>query len=441
MTSHEQTSQQTHTIDDIGAALADRGLDLELLARRMRTVGPESDATGQIVGPPWRAADVSALNMILVPTRYGGCPTLESLVAQATLMACLGEADASLALALPGPGLAMPPVAALASTQQQARFFQRFQSGAPRWGAFAITEPDSGSDASAMRTSARKTGRGWVLNGTKCFITNGARADCVITFATINRQMGRYGIRAFVVDCNSPGFAVSRIERMAGLRATQLAVLSYADCEVTDDALLARGDEKPLDDAFAGAQRSWDYFRPLLSAVMVGTCRRVRAELAAWLDAGGTPANRHHGVASVEMRLLDIDRQIAAAWLLCHCTAWKADRGMATSLDSSMTKAFASRVAARVTRAAMDLAGIEGFAACPSLEQGYRDARAFDIMEGTGDLQRLMIARAAQRSTARPWDITNAPYDCPATPDSSPGFSPDKATAHRSGQETPHDDA
>ncbi|WP_120343712.1 acyl-CoA dehydrogenase family protein [Paraburkholderia fungorum] len=426
MARHEQTSQQVHIIDGIAEALADRGLDLGLLARRIRTLSLQSDVTGEIAGPPWRADDVSALNMNLVPTRYGGCPALQCLVEQATLMAYLGEADASLALALPGPGLAMPPVVALASTQQQVRFFQRFQSGTPRWGAFAITEPDCGSDATAMRTSARKTGRGWVLNGTKCFITNGARADCVITFATINRRMGRYGIRAFLVDCNTPGFTVSRIERMAGLRATQLAVLSYADCEVTDDALLVRGDEKPLDDAFSGAQRSWDYFRPLLSAVMVGTCRRVRADLVAWLDAGSTPADRHQGVASVKASLLDIDRQIAAAWLLCHCTAWKTDRGVATSMDSSVTKAFASRVAARVTRAAMDLAGIDGIAACPSLEQAYRDARAFDIMEGTGDLQRLMIARAAQRSTSRPWDITAPPGDCPTTPASSP----DIANAH-----------
>lgn len=445
MTRHAQTSQQTHTMDAIDAALADRGLDLELLARRMRTVSPESDATSQIVGPPWRADGVRALNMNLVPARHGGCPALQSLVAQATLMAYLGEADASLALALPGPGLAMPPVVALASTEQQARFFRRFQSGAPRWGAFAITEPDYGSDATAMHTSARKTGRGWVLNGTKCFITNGARANCVITFATINRRIGRYGIRAFVVDSDTPGFSVSRIEQMAGLRATQLAVLSYTDCEVTEDALLARGDEKPLDDAFSGAQRSWDYFRPLLSAVMVGTCRRVRADLAAWLDSGGTPTDRHHGVARVNATLLDIDRQIAAAWLLCHCSAWKADLGIATSLDSSMTKAFASRVAARVTRAATELAGIDGIAAFPSLEQSYRDARAFDIMEGTGDLQRLMIARAAQRSTARPWDIPNSPCDCPSNPDPAPDSpadsSPDTATAHQTGQETPYDDA
>lgn len=436
MVRHEQTLQRVHGIDDIGTALADRGLDLALLLRRMRTVGPESDATGEIADPPpWRPDDVPALNMNLVPTRYGGSPALQSLVAQVRLMTCLGEADASLALALPGPGLAMPPVVALASAEQQARFFQRFQSGTPRWGAFAITEPECGSDATAMRTTARKTARGWVLNGTKCFITNGARADCVITFATINRQMGRYGIRAFLVDCNIPGFTVSRIERMAGLRATQLAVLSYADCEVPDNALLARGDEKPLDDAFSGAQRSWDYFRPLLSAIMVGTCRRVRADLSAWLDVSGAPANSRQHVAGVEATLLDIDRQIAAAWLLCHRTAWKTDRGIATSMDSSMTKAFASRVAARVTRAAMDIAGIDGIATCPSLEQAYRDARAFDIMEGTGDLQRLMVARAAQRSALRPWDITEL-TSCDASP---PDPSPDIASAPQSGQETPHD--
>ncbi|QIE24714.1 Acyl-CoA dehydrogenase, middle domain [Caballeronia sp. SBC2] len=193
MTRDEPTSQQVHAIEYIGRALADRGLDLERLARSMRAVSSESDATGKIGGPPWRPDDVRALNMNLVPAGRGGCPALQSLVAQATLMAYLGEADASLTLALPGPGLAMPPVVALASVKQREQFLRRFESDAPRWGAFTITEPDCGSDATAMRTSARKTGRGWVLNGTKCFITNGARANCVITFATINRQMGHYG--------------------------------------------------------------------------------------------------------------------------------------------------------------------------------------------------------------------------------------------------------
>ncbi|MFP6559433.1 acyl-CoA dehydrogenase family protein [Paraburkholderia sp. B3] len=404
MTRQAHPSHPAHAIEDIHAALAARRLDLEQLAARMRAVSPESDARGEIVGPPWYPDDIPALNLNLVPEAYGGCSETQSLVAQATLMAWLAEADASLALALPGPGLAMPPVVALASEAQQALFFQRFQSATPRWGAFAITEPDCGSDATAMRTTARQTARGWVLNGTKCFITNGARADCVITFATINRQMGRYGIRAFVVDRETPGFSVTRIEKMAGLRASQLAMLSFTDCEVPHDAMLARGDEKPLDDAFSGAQRSWDYFRPLLSAVMVGTCRRVRAELAAWLEAGGTPAAPRLRVADIDALLLDIDRQITSAWLLCHCTAWKTDQGLATSMESSMTKAYASRVAARVARTAIDVAGIDGVAAHPALDQGYRDAKAFDIMEGTGDFQRLMIARAALRSPQQPWD-------------------------------------
>lgn len=336
---------------------------------------------------------------------------MQSLMSRTTLMEYLGYADAALALALPGPGLAMPPVLALGSGEQQTRFFKRFRSDTPRWGAFAITEPDCGSDATAMRTTARKTARGWVLNGTKCFITNGARADDVITFATINRHAGRFGVRAFHVDRNTPGFSVDRVEQMAGLRASQLAVLSYNDCEVPDDALLRRGDEKPLNDAFSGAQHAWDYFRPLLSAVMVGACRRVRDDLAAYFDTGGHPVNQRHRTADVNEALLDIDRQITTAQLLCRHAAWKTDQGMATSEDASMAKAYASQVAARITRAAIDLAGLDGIAAFPSLEQSYRDAKAFDIMEGTGDLQRLMIARSTLRSASLPWEVTSpAPH-------------------------------
>jgi acyl-CoA dehydrogenase len=408
MPQRTRTGQLYPATEHIKAALATGGLQLDRLAQSMRARSREADSSGQIPHSTWWPQDVRALNLNLVPVAYGGCPSLQSHISRISLMEHLGHADASLALALPGPGLAMPPVVALASPRQQAAFFQPFHSDVPRWGAFAITEPDCGSDATAMRTTARKTARGWVLNGTKCFITNGARAGCVITFATINRQAGRYGIRAFLVGRDAPGFSVTRVERMSGLRASQLAVLSYTDCEVSDDALLGRGDEKPLDDAFAGAQRSWDYFRPLLSSIMVGTCQRVRDELAAWLDAGGKPADGRKRIADVDECLLDIDRQITSARLICHCTAWKSDHGIATSLDASMTKAYASRAAARITRAALDMAGIQGIAAHPALEQAYRDAKAFDIMEGTGDLQRLMIARAAQRATSLPWDFASA---------------------------------
>ncbi|PMS16816.1 acyl-CoA dehydrogenase [Trinickia dabaoshanensis] len=419
MTANLQPSQQRPTLATLEASLAACGLQLNRLAARMRAHGPAADATGQIPEAAWESDDVAALNLNLVPLAYGGCPDAQSLVSRVILMEYLGYADAGLALALPGPGLAMPPVLELASARQQADFFEHFRSETPRWGAFAITEPDCGSDATAMRTTARKTAHGWVLNGTKCFITNGARADCVITFATVNRQVGRFGIRAFRVDRGTPGFSVARIERMSGLRVSQLAVLSYADCEVPEEALLSRGDENPLDDAFSGAQQAWDYFRPLLSAVMIGACRRVRDDLATYFDAGAHPAHERHRIADVEASLLDVDRQITAAQLLCHHAAWKTDHGIATSMDSSIAKAYASRVAARVTRASLELAGLDGIAAYPSLEQSYRDAKAFDIMEGTGDMQRLMIARAAQRATSLPWDITQSPPPRPTQPFSS----------------------
>ncbi|MDS0858610.1 acyl-CoA dehydrogenase family protein [Burkholderia pseudomultivorans] len=391
----------------IWSGLSACGLELDQLAARMRMHGPEADRTGQIPDAVCAPQDLPALNLNLVPSAHGGCPCVQSLTSRVALMEYLGYADAALALALPGPGLAMPPVLALGSGEQQARFFERFLSHTPRWGAFAITEPDCGSDATAMRTTARKTAHGWVLNGTKCFITNGARADDVITFATINRHAGRFGVRAFHVDRNIPGFSVERVEKMVGLRASQLAVLSYNDCEVPDDALLRRGDEKPLNDAFSGAQHAWDYFRPLLSAVMVGACRRVRDDLAAYLEAGRHPVNRGQRTAEVKDALLDIDRQITTAYLLVQHAAWKTDQGMVTSVDASIAKAYASQVAARVTRTSIDLAGLAGIAAFPSLEQSYRDAKAFDIMEGTGDLQRLMIARAALRSTSLSWEATS----------------------------------
>ncbi|OXI95141.1 MULTISPECIES: acyl-CoA dehydrogenase family protein [Burkholderia] len=399
-----QTSQPHHDVATLKAALAASGLDLDRLCAQIRAHRDEADRTGQIPATFWQSDMVRALNLNLVPSQYGGCPGAQSLTSRVMLMEYLGHADAALALALPGPGLAMPPVLALANERQQAAFFAGFHSDAPRWGAFAITEPDCGSDATAMRTSARKTAHGWVLNGTKCFTTNGARANTIITFATINRNAGRFGIRAFCVEHDAPGFSVTRVEHMAGLRASQLAVLSYSDCEVPDDACLTHDDQAPLSDAFSGAQRSWDYFRPLLSAVMVGTCRRVRDELATYFESGSHPADLRCGPGDIDVHLLDLDRHITTAHLLCHHAAWLADQGHPSAMHASMAKAYAARVTAHVTRTALALVGLGGIAHCPSLEQCCRDAKAFDIMEGTGDMQRLMIARAAQRAPQLPWE-------------------------------------
>ena len=398
-----QTSQPHHEVATLKAALAASGLDLDRLCAQIRAHRDEADRTGQIPTTFWQSDMVRALNLNLVPSQYGDVPgAIAHVTRDADGISGLRGRRARAGPARPRTCHA--PVLALANERQQAAFFAGFHSDAPRWGAFAITGPDCGSDATAMRTSARKTAHGWVLNGTKCFTTNGARANTIITFATINRNAGRFGIRAFRVEHDAPGFSVMRVEHMAGLRASQLAVLSYSDCEVPDDACLTHDDQAPLSDAFSGAQRSWDYFRPLLSAVMVGTCRRVRDELATYFESGSHPAEPRCDPGDVDVHLLDLDRHITTARLLCHHAAWLADHGHPSAMHASMAKAYAARVTAHVTRTALALVGLGGIAHCPSLEQCCRDAKAFDIMEGTGDMQRLMIARAAQRAPQLPWE-------------------------------------
>lgn len=378
--------------------LADIGLPLTDLCRVMREHAPDVDRTGHIAPAFWQQVHVRALNLNLVPPAHGGDEGLWPLMQRVLLMEQLGHADPALALALPGPGLSTPPLLALASEAQQRDWFARFQSDVPVWGAFAITEPEVGSDATALRTRARACSEGYVLNGTKCFITNGARADYVVTFATIDPGRGRFGVRAFAVDARTPGFKVVRLEKMLGLRGSQLAVLSYDDCVVPRDSLLQRGDEGRLHDAFSGAQSSWDYFRPVLASVIVGSCARVLDELTEYIEHHA-PKPAHWRRAHVKELLSSIHGRISAARFLCHKAAWRHEQGLTVSKDSSMAKAYASRIAMEISESVLQAVGLEGLHARPVFERFYRDAKAYDILEGTGDMQRLMITRLHQRDT------------------------------------------
>ncbi len=386
-------------LEQLRQRLASIGQPIDELTQQMRAHAAQVDSTGEVPASFWQQVNVRALNLNLVPPEHGGDEGLWPLMQRVLLMEQLGHADPALALALPGPGLSTPPLLALASQEQQRALFGRFHSDVPVWGGFAITEPDIGSDATALRTSARECSDGYVLNGSKCFITNGARADFIVTFATLDKGRGRFGVRAFAVDRRTPGFQVVRLEKMLGLRGSQLAVLSYSDCIVPKDCLLQRGDEGRLHDAFSGAQSSWDYFRPILSSVIVGSCARVRDELAEYVEARGPKAS-HWRKADVAAMLSGISGKINAARLLCHKAAWRHEQGLPVSKDSSMAKAYASRIAMEIAEAILQTVGLQGLHEHPVFERFYRDAKAYDILEGTGDMQRLMVTRLQQRQAS-----------------------------------------
>ncbi|MBU1315036.1 MAG: acyl-CoA dehydrogenase [Alphaproteobacteria bacterium] len=323
---------------------------------------------------------------MLLPLEYGGHPDAQTAMGRASIYSRLGAADPGLTIALPGPGLALPPVLALATPEQRANFFGRFQRDRPTWAAFAITEADAGSDATALTMVAEERGDHFVLNGSKYFITNGGRAEVVIVFATVDRKRGRFGIKAFMVDAASEGFSVDRTEDMLGLRSSQLAVLTMKDCKVPKECLL--GGERRAD-SFTGAQASWDYMRPLLSSLIVGTTMRNLETICGAFEADGTPGRRR----ARQISCSGLRARVHMAWQLVLKAAWMFDHAGGSALDSSMAKAAAASVAAEVSYLACSTMQDVSLEESASLEMFVRNAKAFDILEGTGDMQRLMITK------------------------------------------------
>lgn len=380
--------------------MATSGICVNELTSAIRSHVSETDRTGKIPDSFWSQVNVAALNRMLIPARFGGDGNPMSALARVAVFEEIGFADPGYAIALPGPGLATPPVTSLGNNEQQTRFFASFRGESPLWGAFAITEPDVGSDATSIQTTAVRTERGYVLNGTKCFITNGARAHAIIVFATTDRRRGRFGVRAFVVPRTSPGFSIVRTERMLGMRASQLAVLSFENCEVPAEDMLHGEAGRRVIDAFSAAQGAWDFMRPMLTSIIVGTCRRIRTAFYERVEGYRLDGRQRVNGATVTGTLGEMDRLIAASRLLALKAAWKYDHGHGMSKDASMAKAYASRAAMHMAEQALSVLGLDALCGAPDLERAYRDAKGFDILEGTGDMQRLMITALHGRASA-----------------------------------------
>lgn len=302
--------------------------------------------------------------------------------------------DPAIALSLPGAGLGGPPVESSGTPEQKERFLSIFTKDKPRWGAYALTEPEAGSDASGIQTTAQKVDDGYILNGQKIFITNGGRASWVVVFATVDKSLGRAGQRAFVVEKGTPGFSCSRLAKKMGLRANETAELLMEDCFVPDENLLG-GEElyeasgsKPS--GFQVAMKTFDSTRPIVASMATGI---ARAAYEYTLDIVQKEFPRHGRIYQSTAELLAaMEQDIHGARLLTWEAAWKADIGMANAKEAAMCKAYAGQMSLDVCSKCLEVLGPVGLDG-HIVEKLYRDVKVFDIFEGTNQVQHLVIAR------------------------------------------------
>ena len=301
--------------------------------------------------------------------------------------------DAALSTAIPGPGLAAPPILSQGTPEQQMRFLGPYMDGQLHWGALALTEPGIGSDVAGMSTTAVLDGNEWVLNGHKHYITNGARADIVVTFATIDKSLGRDGIRPFVVSQGTPGFIVGRIEEKMGLRASQTAELIFENCRIPQENLLS-GRESSKKAGFKAAMGTLDATRPMVGALAVGIARAAYETATQWVKEElpkGYPAQKRR---EIENDLEEIRQELEMARFLVWRAAWMADKRIPNSKEASMSKAYAGGLVMKSTATAVRItAPGENSTYKQFIQKWFRDAKVFDIFEGTAQIQRLVIAR------------------------------------------------
>jgi acyl-CoA dehydrogenase len=323
----------------------------------------------------------------------------------AFMLEMLSWGDVGFYLVTPGGGLGAAAVEATGTTEQKQKFLARFNQDKPIFGAMAMTEPQAGSDTSAIRTTAvldRETNE-WVLNGEKIFVTAGHKSlevsqGLVVVWATIDPKAGRRGMRPFVVEAGTPGVKVTKLEHKMGIRTSDTASIVLQDARIPYENLLGSAEvlEEKTSRGFKGAMATFDATRPLVSATGIGVARASLELLKSLLAQQGVTIRYglpRQKLSSVERDIIDMEVMLESAWLLVIKAVWMADNHQANSLEASMSKVRAGDVVTRITQKAVEIMGPLGYTRDTLLEKWFRDAKITDIYEGTGQINRLIVAR------------------------------------------------
>ncbi|UCC79620.1 MAG: acyl-CoA dehydrogenase family protein [Candidatus Zixiibacteriota bacterium] len=323
---------------------------------------------------------------ITLPEEYGGAgmDTMSYVIASEEL--ARGCASHAAVIGLHN-SLYGYPLLEFGTEEQKKKYLPGICSG-EQVGAFALTEPGAGSDAASITTTYIKKDGGYVLNGTKIFITMGAVADSVIVFATVKKGSGPKGISAFIVDKGTAGYEIGTIEKKMGLKASPTTELIFSDCLIPEDSLLGQEGK-----GFRVAMSTLDGGRVSCGAMAVGIAQaafEIALKYSKEREQFGKPISAFQ---AIQFHLAEMSVMIENARLLAYKAAWLKDQGKPYSLEAAQAKLYASEISTQVTHKAIQVLGGYGYIREYQVERMYRDARVTELFEGTSEIQKLVIAR------------------------------------------------
>lgn len=366
-----------------GDQLALKKIAQDIVAKEITPYALEMDKEGAIRPDLLKKLDQAGMLNLAIPEEFDG-PGLDA-VSIALVYEELGKGCAGVATSVAANALAAYPVILAGTDEQKQKFFSVINDG--KLAAFALTEPGAGSDAGAVSTVASKDGDDYILNGTKCFITNGGLADIFVIFANARKSAGIRGLTAFIVEKGTPGFSIGKEEHKMGIRASNTCELVLENVRIPATNRLGREGE-----GFKIAMKTLDAARPFVGAVSVGLCQAAFEQAVKYSKERVQFGKPIASFQLVQAMIADMAMQIEAARLLVYKACWMKDQGVDYSKESAIAKCFAADTAMKVTVDAVQVLGGYGYSQEYPVEKYMRDAKIMQIYEGTNQIQRLVIA-------------------------------------------------
>ncbi len=346
-------------------------------------ISREYDLKGEFPQEVFKMAAEMGLTMMQIPEQFGGLG--QSTMTQVMMLETLGKADAGFATAVGACALATVPVLMAGTDEQKQKMADIMAAGG--MAAFCLTEADAGSDAASLKTTATEDGDEWVINGSKTFITNGGFADIYTVFATVDRSLGARGITAFLVERDRPGVSVGKEENKMGIRLSNTTDVHFQNVRIPKANQLGK-----IGHGLKIALGTLDQTRATGSAAAVGICEQAIDLCVKYAKERKTFGKPIIANQAIQFKLADMQVKTQTARQMIAFCAQEMDAGIIDGPTSAVAKVYAGDVAVQVALDAIQIFGGYGYSREFPVEKLLRDAKIFQIFEGTAEIQRMVIA-------------------------------------------------